>query len=443
MIKKLLMLFLLIAFYLFCPSPTLAIDLTETNDSIIDQVNFTFDVASLNVQTYTVDPETDSLYYDSKKTYAEDNDRSQILEMRVASGYSTTYEYVVAPYEMTILLDEKVLNVIPGNKDFDNIAFNVNVEGECDVLGSWLDPVPIKDANGNFITSYALDIALSSACSEKFLRKTISTKGVFFKVRLYKGQTIYDLAGEAFRKFQFIERTGKKCLIEFTGFTDGADTNSKVGLTITDIDSLGYSSSLFMNENLKVNGLVEPESQIDIGYLPVNKSGHLFEVRSNSLEKNLLCSRLLPVVGEGEELIIPGENNTSSTLTLNLATTTTIPLCDSIPESADCNGISCRAKCQKCETAKEVWTGLGCMPTDVGGLVKILFSTFTGVLGALIFACVFLNGLKIMSSKGNPEAMKKAQEALTSCLVGFVVLTLSVVFLKIVGVDILQLPGWS
>jgi len=158
-----------------------------------------------------------------------------------------------------------------------------------------------------------------------------------------------------------------------------------------------------------------------------------------------ICRIEIPIYREGATptpfASVSGVLTDPSSVTLDIATT--IPLCESIPSSADCNGISCQAKCFECEKNKGVWTGIGCLPTDIGGLVKSLFTTFTGILGALIFVCIFSNGLKIMSSRGNAEAMKKAQEGLTSCIVGFVVLALSVLFLKIVGVDILQLPGWS
>ena len=68
---------------------------------------------------------------------------------------------------------------------------------------------------------------------------------------------------------------------------------------------------------------------------------------------------------------------------------------------------------------------------------------FSGLMGGFVFLCLVSNGLKIMASRGNPEALKKGQEAITACLVGFVVLVLSILFLKIVGVDILDLPEWN
>jgi hypothetical protein len=186
----------------------------------------------------------------------------------------------------------------------------------------------------------------------------------------------------------------------------------------------------------------------DLGKLAVENhslSVRTFDIASGQHGTEDICRIEIPIYQKGATptpfASVTGVLTDPSSVSLELATT--IPLCASVPADADCNGISCQAKCLICEKDKKIWTGIGCLPTDVGGLVKSLFTTFTGILGALIFACVFSNGLKIMSSRGNPEAMKKGQEALTSCIVGFVVLALSVLFLKIVGVDILQLHGWS
>jgi len=185
-----------------------------------------------------------------------------------------------------------------------------------------------------------------------------------------------------------------------------------------------------------------PNFEFELGTLDVGN--HTLAVVQDGTN-GIICQMSLPIYLEGTTPTpfsdVTGMPDGGTNLTIDIAAT--IPLCESIPLEADCNGESCQAKCFACENNKGVWTGIGCLPTDVSGLIKSLFTTFTGILGAFIFFCVVSNGLKIMASRGNPEAMKKGQEAITGCVVGFVVLALSVIFLKIVGVDILQLPGWS
>lgn len=87
-----------------------------------------------------------------------------------------------------------------------------------------------------------------------------------------------------------------------------------------------------------------------------------------------------------------------------------------------------------------VWTGIGCMSTQFSTLMTDALRALGGIMGLFILWCIVSNGFKIMVSRGNPEALKKAQEEITSCVVGFIVLMFSVVILRIIGVNILALP---
>jgi len=191
----------------------------------------------------------------------------------------------------------------------------------------------------------------------------------------------------------------------------------------------------------------------DLDYLDVGD--HSLAVKQ--YESNiLLCSMSLPIYKVGttptpfpEVTKPPDKDGYIDIDSTEIEIAETIPLCESIPEDPKhpeetmCGDQSCREKCKACEKEGKIWTGIGCLPTDVSGIVKSLFTLFSGLMGGLVFFCLVSNGLKIMTSSGNPEALKKAQEAITACLVGFAVLVLSVLFLRIVGVDILSLPGWS
>jgi hypothetical protein len=46
-----------------------------------------------------------------------------------------------------------------------------------------------------------------------------------------------------------------------------------------------------------------------------------------------------------------------------------------------------------------------------------------------------------MSSSGDPERLKGGQELLTSAIAGLIMLIFSVFILRVIGVDILKLPG--
>jgi len=170
-----------------------------------------------------------------------------------------------------------------------------------------------------------------------------------------------------------------------------------------------------------------------------------------------------------------------------IAIANTVNLCETVPLDADCGGGSgsCVQKCLSCTahiTAAEqtelnrlattfdengslpevqlarlkvlqdkssglssthIWTALGCIPTDISGLIATIFTTLVGVLGGFILLCIIFEGMRIMTSAGNPEALKKAQEGITSCIIGFIVIFFSVLILRIIGVDILHLPWFG
>lgn len=66
-----------------------------------------------------------------------------------------------------------------------------------------------------------------------------------------------------------------------------------------------------------------------------------------------------------------------------------------------------------------------------------------GVGSGIAFLLIVYAGFMIMSSSGNPERLKAGQELLTSALSGLVLLVLSIFILNLIGVKILQIPGFG
>lgn len=259
------------------------------------------------------------------------------------------------------------------------------------------------------------------------------------------------------------------CQISMTP-ASGATISDSITITANDINDEGVSIRLYLNNQdisptaLKTN---DPIGTFPVGVLsgtnftlvknannlldltfPLGAKSvgdYIFEVKYEDGPKagQNICVLQFPVVEYGATPTPAQQLDATYSASLLVDVQETVPLCKSIPATADCGGESCQVKCVACENAEKIWTGIGCIPTNFGGLVSALFTTFSGLLGGLVFICIVVNGLRIMTSRGNPEAMKKSQEAITACIVGFVVLVLSVLFLKIVGVDILKLPGWS
>lgn len=88
-------------------------------------------------------------------------------------------------------------------------------------------------------------------------------------------------------------------------------------------------------------------------------------------------------------------------------------------------------------------TPFGAIQTDIAGLTKNIFSVLLGLSGGVAILLIIAAGYQMMTSQGNPEKVKEARERLTAAIVGLLFIIFSVTILQIIGVDILQIPGFG
>lgn len=89
-------------------------------------------------------------------------------------------------------------------------------------------------------------------------------------------------------------------------------------------------------------------------------------------------------------------------------------------------------------------TAIGCIPIeDSNALIGFILKWAIGVGGGIAFLLIVLAGFQIMTSAGNPDRLKAGQELMTSAIAGLILLIFSVFILRIIGVDILGLPGFG
>lgn len=92
---------------------------------------------------------------------------------------------------------------------------------------------------------------------------------------------------------------------------------------------------------------------------------------------------------------------------------------------------------------QSVNTSIGEIDPDPVKLITRLMGVLLGLSGGIFLLLIIRAGYRMISSQGNPEAIKDARESLTSAVVGFLFLIFSFVILELIGVHILQLPGFS
>ncbi len=106
------------------------------------------------------------------------------------------------------------------------------------------------------------------------------------------------------------------------------------------------------------------------------------------------------------------------------------------PAPGPCAGaLDARGHCNEFRSA------LGPLSTDPAGFIRSLFGIILSISGAIAILLIIRAGYKIMSSEGKPEGVQEGRERLISAVVGLLFIIFSLVFLQVIGFDILRIPG--
>lgn len=89
----------------------------------------------------------------------------------------------------------------------------------------------------------------------------------------------------------------------------------------------------------------------------------------------------------------------------------------------------------------QISTGLGTIQVDPGNIVGDIFGIFLGLAGGIAVVLIIISGYQIIFAQADPEKLKAARERLTSAIIGLLFIIFSVVLVRIIGVDILHIPG--
>ena len=111
----------------------------------------------------------------------------------------------------------------------------------------------------------------------------------------------------------------------------------------------------------------------------------------------------------------------------------------------DCNNLPIPAD-YSCMTSSGygVDTALGCIPaSNLNEFVGWFLSKLIFVASGIAFLLMAFGALKIITSAGSPESIQAGKELITSSLAGLIFVILSLFLLKLIGVDILQIPGFG
>jgi hypothetical protein len=103
-----------------------------------------------------------------------------------------------------------------------------------------------------------------------------------------------------------------------------------------------------------------------------------------------------------------------------------------------------RNTCVDCVVNRNgTWTALGCIENDSSVLVSKLITLGIGIAGGIAFLLILFGGFQILISAGNPEKMNAGKEMVTSAITGLLLIIFSVFLLRLIGYDILHIPGFG
>ena len=102
------------------------------------------------------------------------------------------------------------------------------------------------------------------------------------------------------------------------------------------------------------------------------------------------------------------------------------------------------AECDKCVKGRGIWTALGCIPIgNLNDFVGWVFKNLVFIASGIAFLLMAFGTIQILTSAGKPESVKAGSELITSAVSGLILIILSVFLLKLIGVDILHIPGFG
>ena len=88
-------------------------------------------------------------------------------------------------------------------------------------------------------------------------------------------------------------------------------------------------------------------------------------------------------------------------------------------------------------------TAIGCVPTEPRALIEGILKFGTMAAGGVAFLIMLLAALEMITAEGNPQSIKGAQEKFYSAIIGLLLIIFSVLLMQVIGVDILDLPGFG
>lgn len=88
-------------------------------------------------------------------------------------------------------------------------------------------------------------------------------------------------------------------------------------------------------------------------------------------------------------------------------------------------------------------TDLGCIPSDPALFVGKFYSIGLSLIGGVAVLFIIFGGYTLITSQGNPIQINKGKSYIFYAIVGLLLAIFGYVFVEVIAVDILKIPGFN
>ena len=75
--------------------------------------------------------------------------------------------------------------------------------------------------------------------------------------------------------------------------------------------------------------------------------------------------------------------------------------------------------------------------------MQSMLTIIFGAAGGIAFMSVLYGSAVVLTSSGNPEKIQAGKDLITNSIIGILIIVFSVFLLRVVGFDILKIPGFG
>ena len=94
-------------------------------------------------------------------------------------------------------------------------------------------------------------------------------------------------------------------------------------------------------------------------------------------------------------------------------------------------------------SSDQVWTALGCISTNPSQFITQILTIAIGIGGGVAFLLILFGGFQMLMSAGNPEHLNAGKELVTSAITVLIIIIFSLFILRLIGFNILGIPGFG